>query len=97
MSELWLRFLIFEGCSFFFFQAEDGIRDHCVTGVQVCSSDLNPGVDVRLASAEMLPFPDSTFDAAIAQLVVHFMAEPVRGISEMARVVRPGGVVAACV
>src|SRR5437588_7295854 len=26
---------------FFFFQAEDGIRDHCVTGVQtVCSSDL---------------------------------------------------------
>jgi len=59
--------------------------------------ERNPGVDVRLASAEMLPFPDSTFDAAIAQLVVHFMAEPVRGISEMARVVRPGGVVAACV
>ena len=28
-------------CCFFFFQAEDGIRDHCVTGVQdVCSSDL---------------------------------------------------------
>ena len=29
------------GFVFFFFQAEDGIRDHCVTGVQdVCSSDL---------------------------------------------------------
>ena len=26
----------------FFFQAEDGIRDHCVTGVQTCSSDLPP-------------------------------------------------------
>src|SRR5438034_9012093 len=30
-------------CIFFFFQAEDGIRDHCVTGVQTCcSSDLGP-------------------------------------------------------
>jgi SAM-dependent methyltransferase len=61
------------------------------------AAERNPGVDVRLASAELLPFPDDSFDAAIAQLVVHFMAEPIRGISEMARVVRPGGVVAACV
>ena len=56
-----------------------------------------PGVDVRLASAEELPFPDGTFDAALAQLVVHFMADPVRGLAEMARVAREGGVVAACV
>ena len=56
-----------------------------------------PGVDVRLASAERLPFDADTFDAALAQLVVHFMSDPVRGIAEMARVVRPGGVVAACV
>src|SRR6516162_8357527 len=32
-----------------------------------------PGVDVRRAPAERLPFPDGTFDAALAQLVVHFM------------------------
>jgi ubiquinone/menaquinone biosynthesis C-methylase UbiE len=56
-----------------------------------------PGVDVRLAPAEDLPFPDDAFDAAIAQLVVHFMADPVAGLREMARVTRPGGVVAACV
>jgi SAM-dependent methyltransferase len=56
-----------------------------------------PGVDVRLASAEDLPFEADAFDAALAQLVVHFMTDPVRGIAEMARVVRPGGVVAACV
>ena len=59
--------------------------------------ERNPGVDVRQASAEQLPFEDAGFDAALAQLVVHFMAEPVAGIREMARVVRRGGVVAACV
>ena len=57
----------------------------------------NPGVDVRSASAEELPFPDSTFDVALAQLVVHFMSDPVAGLAEMARVTRPGGSVAACV
>jgi SAM-dependent methyltransferase len=57
----------------------------------------NPGVDVRQASAEHLPFADGAFDAAIAQLVVHFMADPIAGLAEMARVTRPGGVVAACV
>jgi SAM-dependent methyltransferase len=56
-----------------------------------------PGVDVRQAPAEDLPFPDHAFDAALAQLVVHFMADPVRGISEMRRVTRQGGVVSACV
>jgi len=57
----------------------------------------HPDVDIRLAGAEALPFEDDRFDAALAQLVVHFMSDPVRGIVEMARVVRPGGVVAACV
>jgi SAM-dependent methyltransferase len=57
----------------------------------------NPGADVRLAAAEDLPFDDGAFDAALAQLVVHFMADPVAGISEMARVTRPNGVVAASV
>jgi SAM-dependent methyltransferase len=57
----------------------------------------NPGVDVRLAAAEDLPFGDDEFDAAIAQLVVHFMVDPVKGISEMARVTKADGVVAACV
>jgi SAM-dependent methyltransferase len=56
-----------------------------------------PGVDVHQASAESLPFDDDRFDAALAQLVVHFMSDPVGGIREMARVTRPGGVVATCV
>ncbi len=56
-----------------------------------------PGVSVQRASAEELPFDDRAFDAALAQLVVHFMARPVAGLREMARVTREGGVVAACV
>ena len=54
-------------------------------------------VDVRHAAAEALPHPDDSFDAALAQLVVHFMTDPVAGLREMRRVTRPGGVVAACV
>jgi SAM-dependent methyltransferase len=57
----------------------------------------NPGVDVQRASAEELPFLDGEFDAALAQLVVHFMSDPVAGLAEMRRVTREGGVVAACV
>jgi SAM-dependent methyltransferase len=56
-----------------------------------------PGLDVRIARAEELPFPDDDFDAALAQLVVHFMADPVGGVREMIRVTRPGGAIAACV
>lgn len=59
--------------------------------------ERHPGVDVREASAESLPFADAAFDAALAQLVVHFMRDPVQGIREMARVTRPTGTVAACV
>src|SRR2546423_14395751 len=59
--------------------------------------ERHPGVDVQLAPAEDLPFDNDSFDAALAQLVVHFMADPVAGLAEMARVTCPGGVVAACV
>ncbi len=55
-----------------------------------------PGADLRQASAEQLPWPDGSFDAALAQLVVHFMDDPAKGAAEMGRVTRPGGVVAAC-
>jgi SAM-dependent methyltransferase len=56
-----------------------------------------PGVDVQTASAELLPYADRGFDAALAQLVVHFMSDPLAGLAEMARVTRQGGVIAACV
>jgi ubiquinone/menaquinone biosynthesis C-methylase UbiE len=56
-----------------------------------------PAADVQQAAAEELPFRDGEFDAALAQLVVHFMADPLRGIEEMVRVTHEEGVVAASV
>jgi ubiquinone/menaquinone biosynthesis C-methylase UbiE len=66
-------------------------------GFVAAARERLPGVEVCEGSAESLPYPDDSYDAAYAQLVVHFMAEPVRGLAEMARVTRPGGPVAACV
>jgi SAM-dependent methyltransferase len=56
-----------------------------------------PGVAVRLGSAERLPYDDGRFGTTLAQLVVHFMTDPVAGMREMSRVTRPGGTLAACV
>lgn len=59
--------------------------------------DRLPGVEVTQATAEHLPLGDDAVDLALAQLVVHFMPDPVAGLREMARVTRPGGQVAAAV
>ncbi|HEY7618133.1 MAG TPA: class I SAM-dependent methyltransferase [Solirubrobacteraceae bacterium] len=59
--------------------------------------ERHPDVSVERAAAERLPFPDDVFDAALAQLVVHFMSDPTAGVAEMRRVTRRDGVVAACV
>jgi SAM-dependent methyltransferase len=56
-----------------------------------------PEVDVHLGAAEALPFADDAVDLALAQLVVHFMTDPVLGLREMLRVTRPGGLVAVSV
>jgi SAM-dependent methyltransferase len=56
-----------------------------------------PDLSVRHCAAEDLPFAEAQFDATLAQLVVHFMTEPARGLAQMARVTAPGGVVAASV
>lgn len=53
-----------------------------------------PDLDVREAPAENLPWPDGSFDVALAQLVVSFMDDAPAGVSEMARVA--GGCVAVC-
>jgi SAM-dependent methyltransferase len=66
--------------------------DHFVAD---CAARI-PGADVRVASAEALPFRDRTFQAALAQLVLPFVSDGPRAAAELVRVLRPGGVAAAC-
>jgi ArsR family transcriptional regulator len=46
---------------------------------------------LRLADARRLPFPDASFDSAVANMTLHHLAEPWTGLAEMARVTKPGG------
>jgi len=52
---------------------------------------------VKQGRAEAIPFDTDMADHAMAQLVLHFVSDPGLAAREMARVVRPGGDVAACV
>ena len=59
-----------------------------------------PGVRIakfQLGDAMALPFSDDSLDVAIMALVIFFVPDPAKGVAEMARVVRPGGQVAAYV
>jgi SAM-dependent methyltransferase len=51
----------------------------------------------EVADAQSLPLETGRFDAAVAGLVLNFVPEPALAVSEMARAVRPRGVVAAYV
>lgn len=64
--------------------------------VESCRKRI-PNADVRVGAAERLPFADQHFDVVLAQLVLNFLADPLRAVAEMRRVLRPGGVLAACV
>jgi SAM-dependent methyltransferase len=57
----------------------------------------HPGADVREGRAEAIPFDDDRFDVALAQLVLHFVSDPTAAAVELRRVVRPGGIIGACV
>jgi SAM-dependent methyltransferase len=53
------------------------------------------GATFKVAGAQDLPFADDSFDAAVMPLVISFVPDPVKAVAEMARVVKPGGWVAA--
>ena len=51
-------------------------------------------VEFRHGDAMALPFDKARFDAAVMALVIFFVPDPAKGVAEMVRVVRPGGMVA---
>ncbi len=50
-------------------------------------------VTFQLGNLYEIPFPDGTFDAVLAHAVLQHLAEPVRALQEMRRVLKPGGLI----
>lgn len=73
-----------------------GACDPSPSFVEACAAQ-HPGVDVRAGRAESIPFADAGFDVVGAQLVFHFVTDPTAAARELRRVVRPGGIIGACV
>jgi SAM-dependent methyltransferase len=69
--------------------AEPGIR----MGERIDLGRAPEGLDATLvrAPAEDLPFPDASFDTVVSTLVLCTVADPRRALSEVTRVLRPGG------
>lgn len=70
--------------------------DPDASAVAACRARL-PQAEIRVASAEELPFSDDRFDVVLAQLVMSLLSDADAGVGEMRRVARPGGVVSTCV
>jgi SAM-dependent methyltransferase len=68
--------------------ASEGFVEYAKAHVQ------DPRAHFQTGDARSLPFADGSFDAAVSGLVINFVPEPSTAVSEMARVVRPDGVIA---
>lgn len=55
---------------------------------------LRPGLEWHQGDVAQLRFPDDRFDVVLCQMALMFFPDRTRALSEMARVTRPGGVVA---
>ncbi len=69
-------------------------------GAEVVAVDLSPrmvelarerGVDARVGDVQNLPFDDASFDVAVANWMLYHVPDLQQGLSELARVLRPGG------
>jgi ubiquinone/menaquinone biosynthesis C-methylase UbiE len=76
-----------------------------ITGIDVTAPfveaarirNTDPRITFELGDARALPYANASFDRAYSSLVLHFLPDPTKAVSEMRRVVRPGGAVTAAV
>ena len=61
------------------------------------ASNLTPGIDWQKGDAQSLPYPDGSFDAVVCHFALMFFNDRVKALSEMLRVVKPGGKIATIV
>lgn len=57
------------------------------------AAGLETRIELRAGDARALPLRNAEVDTALAHMVLHYLPSPREAISEMARVVKPGGVV----
>ncbi|MHA6763514.1 class I SAM-dependent methyltransferase [Streptacidiphilus sp. PAMC 29251] len=55
------------------------------------AAEACPGADVQVAVLPELPFPDASFDAVVGNFVINHLGNPAAGVTELRRVLRPGG------
>jgi ubiquinone/menaquinone biosynthesis C-methylase UbiE len=77
------------------------IQDHSVTAIDISpkmlakatarASKLQVRVDLRIMDAQQLEFPDGAFDSVVATFVFCSVPDPVLGLNEVRRVIKPGG------
>ena len=60
-------------------------------GMLAVAAEALPGAEWREATAESLPFPDRSFDAVVSQFALMFFTNRQQAVSEMMRVLSPGG------
>src|SRR6266851_7217305 len=58
---------------------------------RVTTADLSDRIQLQPARAEALPFPSESFDAVSFTYLLRYVADPAATVSELARVIRPGG------
>ena len=62
---------------------------------RVAAAGLSGRIRFQIGSAEQLPFADNTFDLVTCQTLLMHLRDPARGLAEMIRVARPGGLILA--
>jgi len=74
-----------------------------VTGVDFGESQIavakarsSPNLTFRVGSVYELPFEDSTFDLVFSHALFEHLADPIRGVAEIRRILRPGGLAGLC-
>lgn len=60
-------------------------------GILAVAAEKGPGIEWKEGTAESLPYPDACFDAVVSQFGLMFFSDRGRALSEMHRVLRPGG------
>jgi SAM-dependent methyltransferase len=65
--------------------------DPCPEMLQIARGKVPRSVSLAVGFAESLPFASHSFELVVSVSAFHFFRQPVRGLEEMRRVLRPGG------